>query len=144
MFRQAYQADYPNDSPEHAQSVLDGVVATWCQGKNVSAHDKILHARGQLEMGGLTGQPLQASECAAAYQTLKDAGAITSEWRSDDPAKPAAVALTVVTAKCFARAGDCAGAFKAYSELNAMNFPKATDLQRHKTFASIVPECKDK
>jgi hypothetical protein len=144
LFRKGYDAEWPNDAPEHAQAVLDATVAQFCQGAGLSTRDQILHARGQLEQGGGMGRPLDAASCQAAYDTLKKLGAITGDTRSDDPSKVTAVGIMVMASKCFARAGDCAGAYKTYGELTKVWRPDQKEQFLRPAFDGTIPECKGK
>ena len=144
LFRKGFDAEWPSDAPEHAQSVLDATVAQMCQGSSLSTRDQILHARGQLESGGLLGKPVDASVCQGAYDTLKKLGAITGDNRSDDPSRVTAVGIMVTASKCFSRAGDCAGAFKVYSELTKIWRPEQKDQFIRPAFEGTVGECKGK
>jgi hypothetical protein len=144
LFRKGYDAEFPNDAPDHAQGVLDSTVGQFCQGAKLSTRDQILHARGQLQSGGLTGKPLDTATCQSAYDTLKKLNAITADTQSDDPAKLTAVGLVVPAAKCFSRAGDCAGAFKVYGELTKIWRPDQKDAGMRSAFDGTFGECKGK
>ncbi|HEY8039464.1 MAG TPA: hypothetical protein VIF15_06705 [Polyangiaceae bacterium] len=144
LFRKGYDAEFPNDAPEHAQSVLDATTGQFCQGASMSSRDKILHAKDALMQGGMTGRPLDSASCMDAYQTLKTSGALTGDTHSDDPAKVTAVGITVAATKCFSRAGDCATAYKVYAELTRMWRPDQKDQYMRPAFEGTSPECKGK
>ena len=144
LFRKGYDAEWPNDAPEHAQSVLDVTVARMCQGSNLSTRDQILHARGQLEAGGLLGRPSDTATCQGAYDTLKKLGALTGDAHSDDPTKVTAVGIMVTASRCFSRAGDCAGAFRVYAELTKLWRPEQKDQFVRPAFEGTITECKGK
>jgi len=144
LLRRGYDAEWPNDAPEHAQAVIDGTVAQFCQGPNPSTHDRILHARGQLELGGALGKPLDAASCQAAYDTLQGLKAFTGDNHSDDPTRVTAVGIVVMAARCFSRAGDCAGAFKVYAELMKLWRPDQKDASIRTAFEGTIAECKGK
>jgi hypothetical protein len=144
LFRKGYDAEWPSDAPEHAQAVLDQTVAQMCQGSNLSTRDQILHARGQLEAGGLLGRPTDTATCQGAYDSLKKLDALTGETHSDDPAKVTAVGIQIAATRCFSRAGDCAAAFRVYAELTKMWRPTQKDEYVRPAFESAIGECKGK
>jgi hypothetical protein len=144
LFRKGYDAEWPSDAPEHAQAVLDQTVAQMCQGSNLSTRDQILHARGQLEAGGLLGRPTDTATCQGAYDSLKKLNALTGETHTDDPAKVTAVGIQIAATRCFSRAGDCAAAFRVYAELTKMWRPSQKDESTRSAFDGSVAECKGK
>ena len=144
LFRKGYEAEFPNDAPEHAQGVLDSTVGQFCQGAKLSGTDKVLQAKSTLMQGGMTGRPLDSGACMAAYRTLKDAGAIVGDTKTDDPGKVTAVGITFTATKCFVRAGDCASASKVYAELTKMWRPDQKDASIRSAFEGTFGECKGK
>jgi hypothetical protein len=144
LFRKAYDAGFPNDAPDHAQGVVDATAGQFCQGAALSSRDIVLQAKQQLMDGGITGRPVASATCSRAYQVLKDQNAITTGSDNSDPTRVTAVSIMFATAKCFSRAGDCAGAFKAYAELAKVWRPNQSDAALRPAFDTTVAECKGK
>jgi len=154
LFRKAVESS-PNRSgqpigPDQLDKIIDAEGGMFCTGSNLSDREQYLAASTTLTVGGSGVQKKTASECQAALDTLmktipkvkpKDA------FDTSIPKNPFDANIHSA-ANCFARAGDCSGAFKAFKALNDAKGPndgwKANDERALRTgFEANAPACKD-
>jgi hypothetical protein len=104
--------------PERIDGIVQAEAGQYCRGGKMGEKDQYVAAMTTLRDGGLGIKKKTLAECQSAFDTFMT---LQPKLRGDgsDPALPKnpfdAVALPA--AGCFAKAGDCADAFKAYSTL---------------------------
>ncbi|MBX3190332.1 MAG: hypothetical protein KF819_25255 [Labilithrix sp.] len=151
-FRKALAATKSGDmGPEHMDRVTDATAAQSCAGGNLSERDQYLRAMSDLTKGGLGVQSKTVAECQAAFDTfMKLRTTVKRKDASDSqvPEKPL-TAMGATAPLCFAKAGDCGAALKAFKAINDAkgpdDAPKAKDDKMLRTqFDALVPICKGK
>jgi hypothetical protein len=151
LLRKAIAATKGGDmGPDQIDRTTDAEAAQYCGGGSMSDRDQFLKAKNTLTMGGLGAQKKTAAECSAALDTfMKLRTSVKPKDASDNlvPEKPLD-SIGMPGPNCFALAGDCDGAFKAFKQINDAKGPNdgykiATDKVRT-SFEGIVPTCKGK
>jgi len=154
LFRKAVATSATSGGPvgaEHIDRMTDAEAAQYCTGNALSERDKYLRAIGDMQKGGLGLQPKTVAECQAAFDTFMQLRTrVTRKDASDTmiPEKPL-TAVGMAAPTCFAKAGDCESAYKAFKALNDAKGPddgwRATnDKQLRTGFDGVVPTCKGK
>lgn len=137
--------------PERLEQVAEAVASKTCRGGGGSDRDKLLAAMSTLRDGGLGLQTKTLAECQAAFDTFMRLHTTVKPRDASDsllPAKPL-TAMGMPGPACFAKAGDCAGAFKAYKAINDAKGPgdgwKAKDEKGLRAgFEGLIPACTGK
>ena len=137
--------------PEQIDKITEANAAQLCRGGGGSDRDKLLAAMATLRNGGLGVQTKTIAECQSAFDTfMRLYTSVKPKDASDNaiPGKPL-TAMGMPGPSCFAKAGDCAGAFTAYKAMNDAKGPgdgwKAKDDKiLRNTFDSVVPLCAGK
>jgi len=151
-FRKAVAATKGGElGPDQIDKITDAEAAQYCAGGKLSDRDEYLRAIATLNRGGLGIQTKTVAECQSAFDTfMKLRTTVKPKDASDNliPEKPL-VALGVPAPSCFARAGDCAAAYKVHEAMNDAKGPnddyKAPDAKTlRRTFESLVAICKGK
>ncbi len=152
LFRKALAATKSGEmGPERIDTVVDAEAAQYCTGSAAPERDQYLRAIATLNAGGLGVQTKSLADCQSAFDTfMKLRSSVKPKDASDNqvPAKPLDV-VGMPGPNCFAKAGDCAAAFKAYKALNDATGPEdgwraKDDKQLRTAFEGIVPTCKGK
>ncbi|HFE46381.1 MAG TPA: hypothetical protein ENJ18_12950 [Nannocystis exedens] len=135
--------------PEQIDKGVDAQVMMYCQGK-MQPRDAVIKALFDLQQGAYITKKKPA-ECASSYKTIKKLkGKVKPKDEDDTQIIGIDRTLWVMAPGCFAKAGDCERAWKAFTE----NYPqeglkniKDAD-ERKKTqlasFESMVGKCKGK
>ncbi len=150
LFRRQAMKTWGQQSPERLDTVTDAIAGQWCQGGALSPRDQFLKARMELQDGAYTSKK-DVAVCRADMETiLKLRATVTPKDEDDVMVKdPERFAATAGPA-CFAKAGDCPGAFEAYKKgaiaVGTINgHPVAgNEPFLRSNFESSVPRCKGK
>ena len=154
LFRKAFETkNGATSGPEQTDKVTDATAGMWCQGGKMSPRDQLLAARMELQAGAYTSKK-DASVCKADFDTImKLRKTVKKKDDDDDLVDPISLLrfVQVTAPACLAKAGDCAQAFKVYTEaaiaLDAettkSNWTK-NEASLKTNFGSTVPKCKDK
>ncbi len=135
---------------EHNDRVIESYAGLYCQGGSMSPRDQLIQSLMTLQKGAFMGQ-LPVAECKSAYQTAhKLMSSVKPKDDEDMQVANAPKSLYHVAANCFARAGDCAAAQKAFTEsypadtLANVKDPKQKETIMQSTFDSLVKKCASK
>jgi hypothetical protein len=151
-FRKAVAATKGGEiGPEQIDKITDAEAAQYCAGNKLSERDQYLRAMSDLTRGGLGVQTKSLAECRSAFDTFMRLRTVVKRRDDSDtqiPEKPL-MALGMPGPSCFAKAGDCGEAFKAFKAMNDAKGPddgwKAKDAKGLRTsFDGLVPSCKGK
>ncbi len=149
QFRKALEkaSSFANQGPEQIDRTVDAYASMYCQGK-MNPTDGLRKALTELQQ--------------AAYMTKKTPKYCTERWntakklipkakpRDDDDTqiKDADKALFSMVPMCYARAGDCKQAFKAFKEVSKENYKDVPADSKEEIirsgFDSMVRKCKGK
>lgn len=155
LFRKALESA-PNKSgqawtPERIDGQIEVEVATFCTGSGLSERDQYLRAMTELRNGGFGIQTKTAAECQSALDTFMK---LRTKVQPKDPSDTAIPknpydAMANPAPNCFAKAGDCAAAYKAFKAIIDAKGPndgwKGKDEKQMRTgFEGNVPTCKGK
>ncbi len=152
LYRRAVAATKGGEvGPEHIDRMTDAEAAQMCSGNALSERDQYLRAISDLTQGGLGVKTKTLAECQSAFDTFMRLRTVIKARDASDtsiPARPL-TALGMPAPSCFARASDCAAAFRAHQALNDAKGPddgwKARDAQAlRSSFEGLVPTCKGK
>ena len=156
LFRKAIAATRADAIPPDRIDILTETMAAQnCSGPGGSDREKYLRAMADLNKGAgtnaLGGEKKTVAECQSAFDTFMKLRTVVKPKDASDhqiPEKPFD-AVGIAGANCFAKAGDCATAWKAYKTMNDAKGPddgwKAKDDKiLRTTFESVVPICKGK
>lgn len=117
LLRKALQATKSGEmGPDRIDTVTDATASQWCRGSSVADKDKLAAAANTLTMGGNGVQQKTAAECQEAFDTWM-------RLRQTADPKPKLDSVSAATVGCFAKAGDCAAAFKAFKQINDAKAP---------------------
>lgn len=144
---EARPAMFPN--PEQREKFVETMIYTTCHNSaDLTPRERLLQAYYDLQQGAYVTNKT-VSECQNAYATAKTLAPTVSPKNDDDTQiKDMPKALYHVAANCFARAGDCPGAKKAFDDsypkatLAGVKDPKAQHDVMKQSFESTVPKCK--
>ena len=143
FFRKAFEGT-TGQAPEVVDSAVDLMVRTNCQGK-MTPRDELLQASTAINTGGF--QKTDAASCAKNYATLQRLASVVKPKDEEDYLVKSAIVpgtwLSPVP-RCFAKADDCATAFKVFSQLYLAQNPTFTTDTVKASFAAMVPLCKGK
>ena len=109
-------------SAEQWDAKTEGLAATFCQGGDISARDKLLQAIKVLQDGSSVAKTPKAA-CQAAYDTFQNLSKkVKPKDDTDHMLQPATFrsVLYSMVPGCFARAGDCDTAFNLFKA----NYPQ--------------------
>jgi hypothetical protein len=147
--RQSMQAN-PQQSPERLDTLVDAISGQWCQGGSLTPRDQFLKARQELQDGAYNNKK-DAAVCRADMETLlKLRTTVTPKDEDDLMLKDAEYFVASAAPACFAKAGDCNGAFEAYKKgqiaIGTKNGHPVTGNEPYmrKSFESSVQRCKGK
>ena len=152
LFRKAVAATKGGEiAPDRIDLLTETLAAQMCTGSGASERDQYLRAIAELNKGGLGMQAKSVAECQTAFDTFMKLRTVVKPKDASDsliPEKPL-MALGMPGPTCFARAGDCGAAFKAYKAMNDAKGPddgwKAKDDKiLRSSFESLVTTCKGK
>jgi hypothetical protein len=151
LFRKAVAATKAGEIPPDRIDVLTETLAAQnCSGSGGSDRDQYLRAIATLNRGGLGIQTKTLAECQSAFDTFMKLRTVVKPKDADDsqiPERPFD-ALGVPAPACFAKAGDCAAAYKTFKAMNdakGPEYPKLKDEKiARKIFEGYVPTCKGK
>lgn len=132
-----------NLGPETVDALAETAASKYCEGK-LTPRDELLKASQTLGRGAF--EKTDASICAQSFATVKRLLPVVKPNGDDDFAvKGVGVAsLTGTVPKCFAKAGDCGSAFKAYVELYNQQTPGLAPDVLRSNFDSTYGSCKGK
>lgn len=140
----AYQMNTP---AEQRVRTVEALASMYCRGGNMTDRDRLLAAHYQLTQGAYVSQ-LSSAECQSAYQTARTlAPKVPPRSADDTPISTLPKSLFHTAASCFARAGDCSAARRAFDEsypqdaLVNIKDPKVRQNVLDSSFKSIVPRC---
>jgi hypothetical protein len=134
MVRTALTATMSQMSPEMIDNVVETDGGNFCQGSSMSPRDQAIKAANDLQKA--YSQTVDVATCKSAYETLKKILPTLKPQGDPDYNYNSAVRGPLSAPTCFASAGDCASAWKAYQEQNK-------DAKRP-IFEATVPKCKGK
>lgn len=116
-FRKALEATKSGViGPERMDAIVQAEAAQWCRGANMGDKDKFAAAGQTLMMGGTGTQSKSVAECQEAFDTWM-------RLRAGVDPKPKFDSITANAVGCFAKAGDCGAAWKAYKAINDAKAP---------------------
>lgn len=118
LYRRALEASgaLQVGGPDMLDKSTDFTASQYCQGAGVSGRDRIAKAVMALSMAAYQGKH-EPSECRTHIDTLKALVPITPPKDDDDDTiTNAGDALALTGVQCLARAGDCEGSFKLFTE----------------------------
>ncbi len=141
----SYQQNTP---PEQRVRTVEAMAGMYCRGGNMNDRDRLLAAHHQLMQGAYMRQ-MTSAECQAAYQTARSLMHKVPPRDADDTQiSSMPKSLFHTAANCFARAGDCGAARRAFEEgYPQQSLANIKDAKTRKdvldsTFKSMVPRCK--
>lgn len=139
-----YMAENTDLLPEQITSAVDGYASMYCEGK-MSDRDALLRASMQLTRGAYQGN-IGIRACEQASATVARL-VTTVRPRDDDDHQIASLPehWHFTAAACFARAGDCAAAWRVFDgnfKIAAGTDPRFVPEIKRTTFDSVVPKCK--
>ncbi len=112
MHRKALQAVKSGEmGPERIDTVTDAVASQWCRGSGMGDKDKLVAAVNTLTMASGGVQRKSAAECQEAFDAWM-------RLRATAEPKPGFDSITASAVGCFAKAGDCGAAWKAFKAIN--------------------------
>ena len=137
--------------PDQIDAITDAEGAKYCTGARLTDREKYQRAIYDLTMGGLGMEKKSLAECQSAFDAfLRLRTSVLPADESDRllPAKPLD-ALGLPASQCFARAGDCGAAYRAFSKINAAKgpadgFKPKDEAALRAGFDGLVPSCKGK
>jgi hypothetical protein len=101
---------------EHIDRLVESNAAQYCQGGTMSARDKLLKAKADLERGANL-VAITPAACMAAYATIKQLGPqVKPTDDNDTQVKLAVQFLRGNIVACLAKAGDCEQAWQLYEK----------------------------
>jgi hypothetical protein len=134
--KQLEQSTASLSTDEGRAASVEALASTFCQGGDMSARDQLLGAIRTLQNGSTPTGKRDRAVCQAAYQTFQRlAGKVKPKDETDTMLSEGtfgAVRYAMIPG-CFARAGDCEGAFKLFVELNGERFSKGLSTPEQKT-----------
>jgi hypothetical protein len=132
---------------EQRLRMTDALASMYCRGGDQTPRDRLLGAQHRLMQGAYSTER-SVAECQADYQTARTLAPQVPPRDADDTlVSSIPKSLFHIAANCFARAGDCAAARRAYEEsypadsLDKIKDPKLRQKVLDDTFASVVPRC---
>ena len=144
----AYYSEEMNFSPEMADKSAEALASMRCKGGDASPRDALLRAFYGLSEGAY----MTTKTPADCRRSLDDAKRLIPQVPpkefDDGQVTGGAQALFFTSAQCFARAGDCQGAWQAYRDnyptknLSATLDPALVDKVIRDGFTSSVERCK--
>jgi hypothetical protein len=152
LFRKALHATKSGEmGAEQMDKVTEAEGSMYCTGKGLSPRDEYLRAMRELTNGGLGVQSKTVAECQAAFDTFMKLRLTVKPKDASDSAIPdkPLTSFGMIAPTCFAKAGDCAAARKAYRAMNDAkgpnDAPKAKDdAMLQNQFDALVGSCKGK
>lgn len=133
-----------NLGPETVDRFAETASSQYCEG-TLTPRDQLLKASQALGRGAF--EKTDAASCAANYATVRRLAHVVKPKDDDDYAVKSAgmnASLIGSVPKCFAKAGDCTAAFKAYAELYRESNPALTPDTLRTNFDSTYGSCKGK
>ena len=132
-----------NLGPENVDRFAESAASTYCEGK-LAPRDELIKASQTLARGAF--EKTDAATCAQNFATVKRLLPTVKPNGDDDYAVKGAGLSSLVGSvpKCFAKAGDCGSAFKAYVELYTQQTPGLTPEVLRSNFDSTYGSCKGK
>ena len=121
LLRKAWEARSPDDTAERTDAIVTAELSKYCRAGNGAGVDdktKYAMARNTMTMGGLAVKRVTVAECQTAFDTMM--ALRTKVTKADDatvPDKPLS-AFSMTGPACFAKAGDCGAAWKAFKAIN--------------------------
>lgn len=151
-FRKAVEATRGGQiGSEHLDKIVDAEAGMWCTGGSMSERDQYIAAMTALRNGGLGVQKKSLAECQTAFDTMMKLRTSVKPKDDSDTSIPKNPydAMMNPAPNCFAKAGDCAAAYKAFKALNDAKGPndgwKGKDEKQIRAgFEGNVPSCKGK
>lgn len=146
-FRKAVQATKADEvGPDRLDKIVEAEGSLYCTGDNLNPRDQFLRAQQTLTQGAFV-QKKTVAECQAALDTIIKLRTTVKRKDADDaiPEKPM-TSIAVPALQCFAKAGDCAAAYKAHKQMNDIreDFKPKDEKQSRAMFDGWVPTCKGK
>ena len=135
-----------NMSSETARTSVEAIASMRCRGGDETDRDRLLRALRELVDGAYMNT---RSDCAANLRLVKELlPKVPPNGPDDSQINSSPKALFHTAAACFARAGDCKSAYKAYSdEFPSAGLDKLPEKERRsvieKSFRSGIERCKD-
>jgi hypothetical protein len=157
LFRKAVATTKGSEiAPERIDQITEAEGGMYCTGSKLSDRDQFLRAMTDLNKGAHGLEKKSAAECQSAFDTwMKLRTSVKPKDASDTaiPEKPG-TAVTYPAVNCFAKAGDCAAAYKTFKAIDTAKAPddgfkfKDTDKDKEKhmrtAFENLAPLCKGK
>ncbi|MFO7561306.1 MAG: hypothetical protein R6X02_01580 [Enhygromyxa sp.] len=139
-------------APEQTANYIDAMAGMYCQGDSMSERDQLLKALADLRQGASSTKDV--AYCDDAWARAKKL-APKVEPRDDDDHQIISMAYGIWNdaPSCYARAGDCKKAYKAYLEampqqtkegMASIKDDAVREEQYRRSFESSVKKCKDK
>lgn len=127
---------------EMLEKSVDAMASMYCQGNAIAPRDELLRALMDLNQGAYMTTK-DVAFCHEAYDTaLRLIPQVPPRDPDDTQISQASAQVRITAPQCFARAGDCAQAFRAFHD-QWLTVPGMTDDVMHKTFDSMVRRCSD-
>jgi hypothetical protein len=145
----AWNRDQTNASQQRAEAFAEAIASTHCRGGDASARDQLLAALQDLTQAAYV-DPKPAPFCRERLATvLRTAPLVQSRGPDDTQVNSLHRTLYHAAAGCFARAGDCAGAWMVYRDNYpkegpgwAKNDPKTNETIIKNGFDSMITRCR--
>lgn len=142
LFRSALTQTSATLGPEMVEKSVDAMASMYCQGNAISPRDELLRALMDLNQGAYMTTK-DAAACHEAYDAaLRLIPQVPPRDPDDTQIQQASAQVRITAPQCFARAGDCADAWRAFHD-QWLTVPGMTDEVMHKTFDSMVRRCSD-
>ncbi|GAC1519691.1 MAG: hypothetical protein NVS3B10_21320 [Polyangiales bacterium] len=148
LYRKAYLTKSgATGSAEQADKITDATAGMWCQGGKMSPRDQLIAARMEVEAGAWTAKK-DAKVCMADFDlVMKLHKTVKPQDDDDDQVKLAVNSMLSAAPNCLAKAGDCAGALKAYRDASKVVDDESNKSGWYKNegsvksnFESIIPK----
>ena len=142
LFRAALTSSSATLGPEMVDKSVDAIASMYCSGNAIAPRDELLRALMDLNQGAyMTTKDVPF--CHEAYDAaLRLIPQVPPKDTDDTTIKQASAQLRITAPQCFARAGDCAQAWRAFHD-QWLTVPGMTDAVMHKTFDNLVRRCSD-
>ncbi len=134
--------------PEQVERSVDAMVMIYCVGGDATPRDQLLRALYALQQGAYITKK-DAAFCKKAHDDVKRlAKTVKPRDDEDTQVEDGTKVVYFTAAQCFARAGDCDQAWKAYQDgypmetLDAIKDPKMKADVLRQGFESSVEKCK--
>lgn len=138
-----------NMHPDRANAAVESMAAMYCSGGDSSERDRLLGALQELAIASYS-ETRTPAQCAATIRTIQElAPRVKPRDVDDHQVANAGKTLYATAPNCYARAGDCAAAWRSFRELWPPENLKDLDAKKREevlgqTFDAMVQRCKGK